>query len=87
MSKVKTERIDSHFVTFREPEHLDRLPPDWFALDVMPEKDGSRNWVALLVDVDPDDLKKPFPSSPLCGSQGIQTRASQGAPSLVSPSW
>ena len=39
------------------PEYLDRLPADWFVLDVMPDKDGSRNWVALLVDVDPDELK------------------------------
>jgi hypothetical protein len=38
-------------------EYLDRVPSDWFALDVMPEKSRSRNWVALLVDVDPDELK------------------------------
>jgi hypothetical protein len=36
---------------------LDRPPPGWFALDVM-KKDGRKwDWVALMVDVPPDDLK------------------------------
>jgi hypothetical protein len=41
-------------------EYVDRLPTDagWFVLDVMPEKDARRRrWVALLVDVHPDELK------------------------------
>jgi hypothetical protein len=39
-------------------EYLDRpLAGDWFPLDVMPENDQSRSWVALMVDVVPDDLK------------------------------
>jgi hypothetical protein len=40
-------------------EYLDRLPPGWFIVDVLPETENTRcrNWAALLVDVDPDDLK------------------------------
>jgi hypothetical protein len=38
-------------------EYLDRPPSGWFALDVMQRKEGSRDWVALMVDVDPDDLR------------------------------
>jgi hypothetical protein len=39
-------------------EYLDRPPAGWFVLDVMPRVDGrSRDWSALMVDVDPDDLK------------------------------
>jgi hypothetical protein len=40
-----------------EIEYLDRLPAGWFALDVMREKDHSRGWVALMVYVDPAELK------------------------------
>lgn len=32
-------------------------PPGWFILDVMPGDEGSKHWVALMVDVDPEDLK------------------------------
>ena len=39
------------------PEYLDRPAPGWFALDVMREKPRKWDWVALMVDVDPDDLK------------------------------
>jgi hypothetical protein len=38
-------------------EYLDRLPPGWFALDVMREEARKRGWVALVVDINPDDLK------------------------------
>jgi hypothetical protein len=38
-------------------EYLDCVPPGWFALGVMREKERGWNWVALLVDVDPIDLK------------------------------
>ena len=38
-------------------KYLDRPPSGWFALDVMREKARKRNWIALLVDVDPDNLK------------------------------
>jgi hypothetical protein len=36
---------------------LDRPPPGWFVLDVMREGARKRNWVALMIDVHPDDLK------------------------------
>jgi len=29
----------------------------WFALDVMKNQERKWDWVALMVDVDPDDLK------------------------------
>jgi hypothetical protein len=39
-------------------EYLDRPAPGWFALDVM-RKGNGRKWdrVALMVDVDPEELK------------------------------
>jgi hypothetical protein len=37
-------------------EYLDRPPPGWFVLDVMPShKRQDGDWSALLVDLDPDD--------------------------------
>src|SRR5450756_2299991 len=38
---------------------LDHPPPGWFVLDVMRKDmaERTRDWVALMVDVDPDDLK------------------------------
>ena len=43
-----------------ELQYLDRLPSGWFALDVLPaeEDEDCQNWTALLIDVDPDDLKR-----------------------------
>jgi hypothetical protein len=39
-------------------EYLDRPAPGWFALRVMRTKVRKWDWVALMVDVDPDELKK-----------------------------
>jgi hypothetical protein len=40
-------------------KYLDRPPTGWFALDVTrcDENPRGRDWAALMVDVDPDDLK------------------------------
>lgn len=39
-------------------EYLDRPPVGWFALDVARTGNGRKwDWVALMVDVDPDELK------------------------------
>ena len=38
-------------------EYLDRPAAGWFVLDVMREKSRKWDWVALMIDVDPDDLK------------------------------
>ena len=38
-------------------EYLDRPPPGWFVLDVMRKESRKWDWAALVVDVDPDDLK------------------------------
>jgi len=38
-------------------EYLDCPPPGWFALSMMREKARKRDWVALIVDVHPDELK------------------------------
>ena len=32
-------------------------PTEWFVLDVLREKPPKWDWLALMVDVDPDDLK------------------------------
>ena len=37
-------------------EFLDRPPTGWFVLDVMRCEARKRNWVALMIDVDPDEL-------------------------------
>lgn len=38
-------------------EELDRPPTGWFALDVMRKHSRKWDWVALMVDVHPDDLR------------------------------
>jgi hypothetical protein len=38
-------------------EYLDRPPAGWFALDVMRKEARKWDWVVLMVDVHPDDLK------------------------------
>jgi hypothetical protein len=38
-------------------EYHDRPEPGWFVLDVMRKESRKRDWVALMIDVDPDDLK------------------------------
>lgn len=38
-------------------EYIDCPTPGWFALDVMRKKPRKWDWAALMVDVDPDDLK------------------------------
>ena len=38
-------------------EYLDRPPHGWFVLDVMRKVARRRDWVALMVDVHPDDLR------------------------------
>jgi hypothetical protein len=38
-------------------EYLDRPPAGWFALDVMRKERRKWDWVALMIDVHPDELK------------------------------
>jgi hypothetical protein len=38
-------------------EYLDRVPSGWFVLDVMRKGSREWEWVALIVDVHPDELK------------------------------
>jgi hypothetical protein len=38
-------------------EYLDHPQPGWFVLDVMRTEGRKRDWVALMIDVPPDDLK------------------------------
>ena len=38
-------------------EYLDRPPAGWFVLDVMRKEWRKWDWVALMIDVQPDDLK------------------------------
>jgi len=45
------------FGVMTDIQYLDRLPAGWFVLDVMRQKSRGCDWVALAVDVDPDDLK------------------------------
>jgi hypothetical protein len=41
----------------RAIKYLDRPPAGWFALDVVRIEAGKSDWVVLMVDVHPDDLK------------------------------
>jgi len=38
-------------------EYIDGPPPGWFVLDVMQRELDGQDWVALLIDTDPDDLQ------------------------------
>jgi hypothetical protein len=38
-------------------QYLDQPPVGWFVLDVMKGGESGLEWVALMVDVDPSDLK------------------------------
>lgn len=38
-------------------QYLDHPPTGWFILDVMKVDGRGRDWSALMIDVDPDDLK------------------------------
>jgi hypothetical protein len=38
-------------------EYLDQPPAGWFPLDVMRKEARKWDWVALMIDVHPDDLK------------------------------
>jgi hypothetical protein len=38
-------------------KYLDRLPPGWFTLEVMREEPRKQDWVALMVDVHPDEYR------------------------------
>jgi hypothetical protein len=40
-----------------EPQFLDRIPSNWFVLNVVQRPTHKRDWCALLIDVHPDDLK------------------------------
>ena len=42
-------------MTARAIEYLERPPPGWFVLEIMRTTVRSRDWVALMVDFDPDD--------------------------------
>jgi hypothetical protein len=37
-------------------EYLDHPPAGWFALDVVRTEARKWDWIALMIDVDPDDL-------------------------------
>jgi hypothetical protein len=41
----------------RTIEYVDRPPSGWFTLDVMKEQERGRDWVALMIDVPPNDFK------------------------------
>jgi hypothetical protein len=38
-------------------EYVDRVPADWFVLDVVRATSRKWDWTALMIDVDPDDLR------------------------------
>ena len=38
-------------------EYIDSPPPGWFVLDVMQRELDGQDWVALMIDTDPDDFQ------------------------------
>jgi hypothetical protein len=44
-------------------EFRDRPPSGWFVVHVMRRKRRGRDWVALLIDTDPDDFPRSTPSA------------------------
>jgi hypothetical protein len=61
---LATEEPPGTSMTIQKLPYLDRPPEGWFLLDVMRARSRSWSWVALMVDVDPDELKR-------CHSQGV----------------
>jgi hypothetical protein len=43
--------------TFKGVKYADTPPAGWFVLDVMRTASRGRDWAALMIDVDSDDLK------------------------------
>ena len=39
-------------------EYVDRPPPGWFVMDVMRESARKWDWVAVMIDVDPEDFRE-----------------------------
>jgi hypothetical protein len=72
-------------------EYVERPPAGWFALDVMRTRSRKWDWVALMVDIDPDDLKNcacDFPAlflyTPTTIGRGNASRISFGFASKAS---
>ena len=69
-------------------EYLDRPASGWFALDVMRANSRKWDWVALMVDVEPDELKRctcDFPALFYVHPKEYQARwESRGSAALVS---
>ncbi len=50
-------------------EYIDRPPAGWFPLDVMRQKGRSLSWVALLIDMHPEDFRN---SACKCQQRGLR---------------
>lgn len=73
-------------------EYLDQPPAGWFALDVMQERKRKSDWVALMVNVDPDSLKThayefPVPGLVLRSPKRASARGAQGEARMVAHPW
>jgi hypothetical protein len=44
-------------MAMQQTKYLEQPPADWFVLDVMRVAGRGNDWSALMVDVDPDELK------------------------------
>jgi hypothetical protein len=42
---------------------LDRPPPDWFVVEIMRRQSRAADWVALMIDVPPDEYAQGRPST------------------------
>jgi hypothetical protein len=78
-------------IAHRATEYLDRLPVGWFVLDVMRTEWRSWDWVALIVDANPDcdDFTGPRPWDLACwiripGKHGNRDAAWEALGDLIS---
>ena len=60
-------------------EYLDRPPAGWFVVEVMPKKAkrGKRDWVALMIDKNPEEAEHSHVEIPFRAASGVHTRPAQ----------
>jgi hypothetical protein len=65
-------------------EHLEQPPADWFVLDVMrsDQNPRGRDWSALMISVDPDELKSCTCDFPARLSRSLSPWETHGTPML-----
>jgi hypothetical protein len=61
-----TSSLMLRMTTMTEIEYHDRPPAGWFVLEIMQQRVRGREWIALLIDVDPEDYRAKYRSPHSC---------------------